>query len=638
MELLDGQGLDEMVAQRGALPANEVVSLFEQACHGLTAAHLAGIIHRDLKPENIFVAQARRVGLPFVVKILDFGIAKLTQEAMTASGSQVIGTPFWMAPEQMQLHGRIGPHTDVWALGLVGFYALAGRPYWFSAQPGAEGTLPQFINEAVVQQRQAPSARVRQLGLNVALTPAFDAWFARCLDNDPNLRYPTAAQCLDGLKVALSPAHFSPTSAMGTMALDAGALPSAPGFRPGGSGSPAVTPAPGSYGTPPPHSHGAPTPAPYGAPTPHPHATPTPAPYGSPAGSAPGFSASSPGASTSPGYASYPAATPPPVQYDFSGGRQKKSNLPLYLGLAAAGALALGAVGAIGLVIAFSGDDDSETDEEEVAAAAPTYEDALAECRTALAAQNPALALGHADDALAARPADAEAAGCRANAVAMQAEETTYRAGVAALGRGDPSNAYASFATLPATSAYQARPEIAQATSQLASQRLAEANQHLRPDPARAYLLAESVTYMRGVNPTQLGQGRRIVAQAERRVGTVYEGRVSTGSEAGNACSIAIRSVRNGSFNCRFAIRCGARTIYGRGTSGFNRCRRANGVFVGARDQGMTARDGDPEMSFDLANRRAHVRDRRLDVTMTIVMPGAPATPGGPVTPVPVGP
>ncbi|MCB9592421.1 MAG: protein kinase [Sandaracinaceae bacterium] len=644
MELLEGQSLDELVTSRGALPANEVLSLFEQTCHGLAAAHAVGIVHRDLKPENLFIAHARRVGLPFVAKILDFGIAKLTQEAMTASGSQAIGTPFWMAPEQTQMHGRIGPQTDIWALGLLAFYALAGRPYWMSAQPGQEGTLPQFINEAIVQAIVPPSSRVRQLGLNVALTPAFDTWFGRCLAREPGERYPSAHQCLEGLKVALSPAHYAGTAMMGTMALDASALPSAAGFAgatpspgfhggtpPPGYGSPvAHTPQP--YGSPSPHTPppmGAATPAPYG--TPQPYGAPTPAPMGSPT---PVPYGSAPGMSTSPGYASYPGGGMAPPSQPYAFGPPPKKNTGLYLGLGAAALLALGTIGAVILFVALKdGDDPDDSDEHHAGTGTtgPSYDTELAECNTALSAQNPALALQHADDALRARPSDADATACRERAVAMQQEETTYQSGVSALQRGDPSTAFITFDTLPPTSSYRTRAEVSQATSQLATQRLTRANQTLADDPATAYLAAQAVTYMRGVSPTQLSQATQLLSRARERAGSVYEGRVD-----GGACTIAVRAVRSGNFNCRFNIRCGGRVVYGAGTSGYNRCRRANGEFVGAVDQGMTAQDGDPEMSFDLPGRRARVRDRGMDFQMHIVLPGDTNT--GPITPVPVNP
>jgi serine/threonine protein kinase len=86
MELLRGEDLSQVIAHRGAMPVGEVLAVFEQLCHALGAAHAAGIVHRDLKPENLFLAEARRAGAAFTLKVLDFGIAKITQEATPRSG------------------------------------------------------------------------------------------------------------------------------------------------------------------------------------------------------------------------------------------------------------------------------------------------------------------------------------------------------------------------------------------------------------------------------------------------------------------------------------------------------------------------------------------------------------------------
>ena len=178
------------------------------------------------------------------------------------------------------------------------------------------------------------------------------------------------------------------------------------------------------------------------------------------------------------------------------------------------------------------------------------------------------------------------------------------------------------FGELPPTSAYRTRAEVSQAARGLAGERIGQAQRALRPDPARAYLLAQSVRFMQGVAADQLSQASGIQRQAERRAGAVHEGRVVSGNVGVPSCTIAIRSVRSGNFNCRFQIRCD-RLIYGANNSGFNRCTRSHGELVGARDTGQTREDGDPEMTFDLARRRATVRDRGLDVTMEIVVPGA---------------
>ncbi|MCA9580096.1 MAG: serine/threonine protein kinase, partial [Myxococcales bacterium] len=129
MELLDGSDLADLIARDGALPVERARPIFDQLCHAVGAAHAAGIVHRDLKPENVFVAKAQRAGADVTVKVLDFGIAKIFADAKT-SKTDAMGSPLWMAPEQTERGDRIGPQTDVWALGLIAFTVLTGRKYW----------------------------------------------------------------------------------------------------------------------------------------------------------------------------------------------------------------------------------------------------------------------------------------------------------------------------------------------------------------------------------------------------------------------------------------------------------------------------------------------------------------------------
>ena len=130
MELLEGQDLNASVRQRGPIAPAEAYEIVQQIGEGLGAAHARGIVHRDLKPENLFITVSRRRGVPFTLKILDFGIAKLTQESRTgASATAAVGSPMWMAPEQTEQHARLRPATDVWALGLVVFHMLTKRFY-----------------------------------------------------------------------------------------------------------------------------------------------------------------------------------------------------------------------------------------------------------------------------------------------------------------------------------------------------------------------------------------------------------------------------------------------------------------------------------------------------------------------------
>lgn len=199
MELLSGQHLGSYVEEQGPLPKLVVSQIFEQICHALAAAHAMGIVHRDLKPANIFLSEARRVGAHKMVKVLDFGVARIMGERLTMTGAP-LGTPNWMSPEQVRGDG-VTAASDVWALGLIAFYMLSGRLFWrASSQPNPEfAVLKEIANESV----PIASMRALELGAAGVLPSGFDEWFALCLARDPNERFVNATAAYAALAQTL---------------------------------------------------------------------------------------------------------------------------------------------------------------------------------------------------------------------------------------------------------------------------------------------------------------------------------------------------------------------------------------------------------------------------------------------------
>jgi serine/threonine-protein kinase len=190
MDLLEGADLEGVTGDRPAAPA-DVVCWLRQVARALVKAHESGIVHRDLKPENIFLTR-REDGSP-LVKLLDFGIAKMTAEgtALTQSNS-FLGTPGYMAPEQTDTRGPpVTSRADLYALGLITFKLLVGRMYWQA------GSLSQLFVQILTDPMPPPSERGSTLG------PAFDAWVSRACNRDPAQRFSTADQQVEALAEAL---------------------------------------------------------------------------------------------------------------------------------------------------------------------------------------------------------------------------------------------------------------------------------------------------------------------------------------------------------------------------------------------------------------------------------------------------
>lgn len=181
MEYLDGPTLEDLVRAGGPLPPGRVVSLVRQLCGALAEAHAAGLVHRDLKPGNVIVATLG--GRPDVAKLLDFGLVQdLSDEAdgrLTRTGT-VLGTPAYMCPEQAAGESAVDSRGDVYALGAVAFFALAGRPPF-------EG---KSVGQLLAAHRSQPPPSLTDLRPDVPADVA--AVVARCLAKAPADRFQSA--------------------------------------------------------------------------------------------------------------------------------------------------------------------------------------------------------------------------------------------------------------------------------------------------------------------------------------------------------------------------------------------------------------------------------------------------------------
>ena len=195
MELLDGCDFARTIAARGPMPPEEVLFVMGHVMRALNKAHAQGIVHRDLKPENIFLHITSEGTLQ--VKVLDFGVARfrsglVSGDTRLTQDTSLIGTPLYMSPEQMLgEHDHVGPETDVWALGMVAYEALARTAYW-PIVPFAR--LVALITTSVMPKpsEQAPS-----------LPRGFDAWFARSCARESSDRFNTIEEQVRALVGAL---------------------------------------------------------------------------------------------------------------------------------------------------------------------------------------------------------------------------------------------------------------------------------------------------------------------------------------------------------------------------------------------------------------------------------------------------
>jgi serine/threonine protein kinase len=193
MEYLEGGDLAGWLRQRGALPIEQAVEFVLQAGVAVADAHALGIVHRDIKPANLFCV--RRSDGQLSIKVLDFGISKITSPTGAAALAQMtktnalMGSPLYMSPEQMRSTKGVDSRTDIWALGVVLFELVAGRPPFLSDS---------LMELGIKIATEAPPP-VRAFRPDVP--PGLEAAIVRCLEKDPGRRYSNVGE----LALALLP-------------------------------------------------------------------------------------------------------------------------------------------------------------------------------------------------------------------------------------------------------------------------------------------------------------------------------------------------------------------------------------------------------------------------------------------------
>ncbi len=184
MEFLDGEPLAHAMRRRGRYSEGEAAVLMRGVCSALAAAHAKGIVHRDLKPDNIFVVPDPEAPVGYRTKILDFGIAKLTDIGLATSSTKtgaVMGTPTYMSPEQCKGTGKVDHRADLYSIGCILYELLAGRPPFMHTGAG------ELIGAHLFMQPEP-------LSWHAQLTPELEALVMALLAKDPAQRVQTAAE------------------------------------------------------------------------------------------------------------------------------------------------------------------------------------------------------------------------------------------------------------------------------------------------------------------------------------------------------------------------------------------------------------------------------------------------------------
>jgi serine/threonine protein kinase len=183
MELLDGANLQRIVAASGAQPESRVVRILNMACGALIEAHAICLIHRDIKPANIMLCT--QGGELDVVKLLDFGLVKDLQvggDVELSAADSLTGTPQYMAPESIQAPESVDARTDIYALGAVAYFLLAGSPVFRGK------TVIDVCSQHLNNLPEPLSTR------GVAVSAELEAIVIACLEKNPDRRPQSASE------------------------------------------------------------------------------------------------------------------------------------------------------------------------------------------------------------------------------------------------------------------------------------------------------------------------------------------------------------------------------------------------------------------------------------------------------------
>jgi len=192
MELLDGENLAQRLRRQGRLGSAETARIVTHIGRAMARAHEANIVHRDLKPENVFLIRNEDEE---IAKVLDFGVAKVSvgeigeQGSRTRTGS-ILGTPYYMSPEQAQGNKTVDHRSDLWSLGVIAFECLTGKRPFYSDGLG------DLVLQICIRDIPVPSE-------TNSVPVGFDAWFARAVSRDPEARFQSARELTDALREVL---------------------------------------------------------------------------------------------------------------------------------------------------------------------------------------------------------------------------------------------------------------------------------------------------------------------------------------------------------------------------------------------------------------------------------------------------